>query len=1579
MDSFNRLAAPLCAVLLLVSVRVSAQQTLQQEYSSLIRAQGAVMPVGEGEFGDKLNHYTGQLEFVQTDLSIPGIGELPMAITRRFVPNSQQPDTERTLAFGDWELELPRIEATLATATGWTVQGAQPNNRCSSFGPPPDLNITVGTPPNQVQSIVSSDEYSSGARLLLAGQAVELLKRPAAITVKPQDSFAYPVISKDWWMLRCIELDPGVGSGEGFVAVAPNGTRYTFSRLVTRPKAGVTRPAGIGTLGPDTGRRANPLVDPPPISIPRFEGRLQITRMQDRFGNSVDFSYQGTSGDAAWRLNTISASDGRSISFDYCNSARRICRVISDAGTWQYGYASNGSLSTVTRPDGTQWLLNLDPLYSTTVSYPATAGCSNLPAPDNAADLTGTIRSPTGGLASYTMGIQRHGRSNAPNTCFNTGPNGISYAAVQPKEWDSFSLKQRSVSGPRLPSSVTHSFTYGGCAVGSGCSTTRTTNVTGPRGFVDSYVFGTRYGDDEGLLLSVNRAISLSVTALDYQAAAGQSYPATMGNALQPRGDLARLATKRPTNQADTTLQGRVFKGEPSNFDEYGFARTYTRGSKIETVTYNHATVSWNIGAVKSIRDSGGVFELERTFNTLGQVASVRLFGKPYRNYSYYGNGELLSVTDADNHTTSYSDYYRGIPRLTTHPDGSTEEVTVDPRGLITSYTNEAGHTTSFQYDLNQRLTQVTYPSGDGFSATTIGYNVNPSSGYTVTQTTGSLSVRTEHDALFRPTLTRISNGSSSRYIRRTFDNDGNLTFESQPSAFATAPAGTFYVYDTLGRLTQRTEPNNLITNWAYTSDFGLLITDPREVKTRISFKTNDQPTYDWPVSIEGPTSTLNGTDVTTITRNTWGDATLIQRSFGGSRSFSYNAARELVVSSSLEEGTATYSYNSRGLLSSYTHGDSSRTTYTHDSRGRLTQIDYPDATPDLTQSYTPDGLLSTINNGLISRSFSYNASRLLTSETLSVTGGPSFTLGRGYSATQALSSLTYPDASTISYAPDAYGEPTTATPFASNVSHHHNGAVAAFTYGNGITHTLTQDVLDRPLRSTDAGVLDHSFGYDSVSNLTSITDHRPGAIESKTMAYNARSMLTSATAPNAWGTATFTYTLGGDNLTTMNVGANTATFALDTALRLERVTRPGNDVTTFGYDARGNMTRRGSQILTFDRANHLTGISGGDSYQYDGLDQRTISTSPDGRKNYSFYSSDGELIAEVEVPRPNPADLVFRSGFDPDPNTTTQYYYLSGSLLAKRIKIGLGPSATIQTVYLHTDHLGGTSKETNAAGQLIKTERYEPFGKDADGSAPTGLGYGGHYQDASGLIYMGARYYDPLTGRFISPDPVGTSTFDGSNFNRYWYADNNPYTNYDPDGRSAWTKLAKLARNGGNVAETFSGVISDYKIVASPSSGMGTKLLHSLSIASEISPLSAGDIKDIGKAVFKKADAAPSIPIGTATVTNRADAKVSTLTLGPFTVEAIPARSTSQKFIPTERSQINKLGETFGCHTCGVTTPGTASGNFVPDHQPVSKLSPPNTPQVLVPHCKKCSLRQGGEANAALAKTRAKKDDQVL
>jgi uncharacterized protein RhaS with RHS repeats len=58
----------------------------------------------------------------------------------------------------------------------------------------------------------------------------------------------------------------------------------------------------------------------------------------------------------------------------------------------------------------------------------------------------------------------------------------------------------------------------------------------------------------------------------------------------------------------------------------------------------------------------------------------------------------------------------------------------------------------------------------------------------------------------------------------------------------------------------------------------------------------------------------------------------------------------------------------------------------------------------------------------------------------------------------------------------------------------------------------------------------------------------------------------------------------------------------------------------------------------------------------------------------------------------------------------------------------------------------------------------------------------------------MQQRYYDPVVGRFYSNDPVGFTPSNPMMFNRYAYANNNPYKFVDPDGRNSYNPKGMAA-----------------------------------------------------------------------------------------------------------------------------------------------------------------------------------------
>lgn len=111
---------------------------------------------------------------------------------------------------------------------------------------------------------------------------------------------------------------------------------------------------------------------------------------------------------------------------------------------------------------------------------------------------------------------------------------------------------------------------------------------------------------------------------------------------------------------------------------------------------------------------------------------------------------------------------------------------------------------------------------------------------------------------------------------------------------------------------------------------------------------------------------------------------------------------------------------------------------------------------------------------------------------------------------------------------------------------------------------------------------------------------------------------------------------------------------------------------------------------------------------------------------------------------------------------------------------------------YVYTDPQGTPLAEADEQGNIIATYDYTPYGTQVMGTAPNGPGYTGHVNDPdTGLVYMQARYYDTITGRFLSIDPASPKAGNVFTFGRYNYANNNPLRFTDPDGRQSYENMS--------------------------------------------------------------------------------------------------------------------------------------------------------------------------------------------
>jgi RHS repeat-associated protein len=202
-----------------------------------------------------------------------------------------------------------------------------------------------------------------------------------------------------------------------------------------------------------------------------------------------------------------------------------------------------------------------------------------------------------------------------------------------------------------------------------------------------------------------------------------------------------------------------------------------------------------------------------------------------------------------------------------------------------------------------------------------------------------------------------------------------------------------------------------------------------------------------------------------------------------------------------------------------------------------------------------------------------------------------------------------------------------------------------------------------------------------------------------------------------------------------------------------------GSSSDSYSYDPTGNTTSRTNpnQTLTWDPEGHLASITTGGqtaSYIYDANGQRLVTHNPDG------------------------SAIVYLPGQELHKTAT-------GSLSCVR-SYGIAIRSTADGLTWTAGDPHGTNQLAINATTLATTRRkQDPFGNTrgtAPPSWPDDKGFVGGTLDSSGYTHLGAREYDPITGRFISVDPL-FDVSDPQSWNAYAYADNNPISLTDPHG----------------------------------------------------------------------------------------------------------------------------------------------------------------------------------------------------
>ncbi|MBD8898557.1 RHS repeat domain-containing protein, partial [Rhodanobacter sp. DHG33] len=820
--------------MLVLSVGCHAQSTSatpDQEYQKLIHVDQNIEPLGEHPFGESINLYDGSLSFNVTDVTLRGNGPtITLGRTAESFEWIPQGSVGPQLPFGNWELDIPRIE-TLAgsggaiassaiwqTGLGGTTPTEGTTQRCTTFTEPPGIASSLS------EGGWVPDEWWYGYNLLVPSEGKQqLMPRYSANSLSPTISgMSFSIVTKNNWMIGCgVTADDG---GEGFLAIAPDGTRYTFAHLLYRPYFPIIG-AG-GPLPPDgtqvatsstqaqgavTAQHATPMVGSPGgIGIlARRDALMYVTQIQDRFGNTLTYHYDPSTG----YLTSVTASDGREVDVTYVSGTPYIQTITAKATnvasrTWTYNYDSTTAaipnLTGVQLPDGSAWSYQLpigpENLYFRNSNcsanlMPVVGDFSTPTTPGTlSGTTTGTVTTPSGLTGTFGVALKLSGRSYTPKSCYGS-ENGTMPISLYPEWYVQDAITSEVLSGAGMP---TQTWTYSyspanvswsndACATSGTCTTTVTTDVTDPDGNATIYTYSNRFDATEGQLLRTDYysgaagGTPLRSVVNTYANASGGPWPSVYGIDLVYRGNYFQSEQLSPLSQRTITQDGQTFTWQTTAFDAYAQPTTVTRSNNIvgqssieETTVYLNDTNTWVLGLPQTITNVGtGEVEVSNTYNSLDELTARARFGETLMNYTWNSAGQLASFEDGDSHTTTLGSYYRGIPESIGYPDSTSETLAVDDLGQITSITDQSGHTTGYSYDSVGRIAQITYPYDSSIDSAqwtpkvfTYAYVTSAERGVAAghwrrTTTQGSSTDTTYFDADLRPVLDDISNGST--------------------------------------------------------------------------------------------------------------------------------------------------------------------------------------------------------------------------------------------------------------------------------------------------------------------------------------------------------------------------------------------------------------------------------------------------------------------------------------------------------------------------------------------------------------------------------------------------------------------------------------------------------------------------------------------------------------------------------------------------------------------------------------------------------------------------------------------------
>lgn len=780
----------------------------------------------------------------------------------------------------------------------------------------------------------------------------------------------------------------------------------------------------------------------------------------------------------------------------------------------------------------------------------------------------------------------------------------------------------------------------------------------------------------------------------------------------------------------------------------------------LKTITNHRDGASW-VQSEEIIYKSATVLPESRITKTNGnKTEEVRWTYDEYNNVLTEMSAPYTN-TEFQGSTYMYDMYHRNVEKETDRLGRITYYGNYDAHGNLSTMTDYLSINSLYTYDMLGRLLQtrvLNVNSATRFDVKkTIAYNWNSLVGlYCVTEIdAGQPQRKTYYDALNR----EIRSGNqrfdgSWQYTATEYDEYGRVKRVSQP--FKTQPSlWTAYSYDNYDRTISVTEVSGGINTTDYSGN-QVITTDTRGMATTRNYDKSGllttvsdlggTITYEYRPDKQPKKIIAPGDVVTSFEYDTYGRRIKLIDPSAGTQSYSENVSGD-------QRDVRETDANGKTILSSFRLD------------GRIVRVARPEFETRWKYNAITKLLEQEISTSGTSKYYTYDKFGRIATEVEYVPDSVWLKRTYTYNTDDNLSKIIYETSDDSSVMEESHI--------------YTNGYLTEIKLGTAsIWKLVSENELGQPTVVT-TGSLTRSYEYDTYGM---VTERKTGSIQHFKYMFDVR-----------------TGNLGIRTDVAHNISEY---FTYD---KLKRLVDYGPKQNI--YDSKGNVTRLvGIGELSYANASKpyaVTGFISYSGYLVPKNTQNVIYTSfkrpatviENGVTATFVYKANGDRAKMTINRSDNDSQYRYYLGDCYEKDGTKSFLYIGGNAYsAPAVYVRGNDSWNIY--YICRDYLGSITHITDSSGSVVQELSYDAWGRlrnpetqsiYAPGSEPSlflNRGYTGHeHLSMFGLINMNARLYDPLLGRFLSPDPYVQMPENSQSFNRYSYCLNNPLLYTDEDG----------------------------------------------------------------------------------------------------------------------------------------------------------------------------------------------------